>query len=165
MREGRNSLAEAEAETETSEAEQGKATGCLDLSLPGLQLQLPLQLEYHIGMATNDESRRPWGHYDILLDAPDTKVKLIVVQPGKRLSYQRHQRRREHWFIVRGSAVVTLDGREVLLMAGEYLDIPCGSWHRIANRGAVEMAFIEVQTGEYFGEDDIERSEDDFGRA
>lgn len=116
-------------------------------------------------MTQSDESRRPWGHYDVLLDVPDTKVKIIVVKAGKRLSYQRHHRRKEHWFVVRGSAVVTIDGTERHILPGEYIDIPCGSWHRIANRGSAEMAFIEVQTGEYFGEDDIERSEDDFGRV
>ena len=116
-------------------------------------------------MPVNDESRRPWGHYDVLLDVPDTKVKIIVVLPGKRLSYQRHRKRQEHWYVIRGSALVTLDGREIPAAKGQAVDIPRGSWHRIANPGSGEMAFIEVQTGEYFGEDDIERREDDFGRV
>jgi mannose-6-phosphate isomerase len=116
-------------------------------------------------MAINDDGRRPWGYFVVLSDEADHKVKRIVVNPGKRLSYQRHQKRREHWYVVAGEALVTLDGREIAIKAGESLDIPRASWHRIANTGKVDMAFIEVQTGEYFGEDDIERQADDFGRA
>ena len=116
-------------------------------------------------MAVNDEGKRPWGYFVVLSDEPDHKVKRIVVKPGTRLSYQRHQKRREHWYVVKGEALVTLDGREIPLKAGESLEIPRTSWHRVANTGREDMAFIEVQTGEYFGEDDIERQADDFGRA
>ena len=112
-----------------------------------------------------DESRRPWGFYDVLSDEPDHKVKRITVYPGKRLSYQRHRKRSEHWYFVSGRGVVTLDGQEIPLMAGEAVDIGCGAAHRIANPGEEEVVFIEVQRGEYFGEDDIERLEDDFGRT
>lgn len=107
---------------------------------------------------------RPWGHFDILSDEIDHKVKRITVLPGGRLSLQRHQRRREHWYVVSGQARVTLDGAELLLEAGKAVDIPRGSWHRVANPGPEELVFIEVQTGSYFGEDDIERREDDYGR-
>jgi glycosyltransferase involved in cell wall biosynthesis len=111
------------------------------------------------------EDHRPWGFYEILSDRDDHKVKRITVYPGKRLSYQRHFRRSEHWYIVNGEAVVTLDGKEHLLKSGDAVDIPVGSWHRIKNAGANNLVFIEVQTGDYFGEDDIERAEDDYGRA
>jgi mannose-6-phosphate isomerase len=110
------------------------------------------------------EDHRPWGYFKVLEDAPGHKVKRIVVYPGKRLSLQRHQRRAEHWYVVSGKALVSLDGHDIPLSAGQAVDIPRASWHRMANPGGDEMAFIEVQTGDYFGEDDIERSEDDYGR-
>jgi mannose-6-phosphate isomerase len=109
---------------------------------------------------------RPWGSYTVLDDAAAThKVKRIVVQPGKRLSYQRHAHRAEHWFMVEGRARVTLDDRQQDLGPGEAIDIPRGAAHRIENPGGVPLVFVEVQHGDYFGEDDIERLEDDFGRA
>ena len=101
----------------------------------------------------------------MLEDATDHKVKRIVVSPGKRLSYQRHAGRSEHWFIVRGQAEVTLDGERVDRSAGDSIDIPRGAAHRVENVGPDDLVFIEVQHGDYFGEDDIERLEDDFGRA
>jgi mannose-6-phosphate isomerase len=117
-------------------------------------------------MTENEYSERPWGHYTVLDDdAPDHKVKRIVVHPGKRLSYQRHAQRAEHWFIVAGTAQVTLDGTVTELGPGEAIDIPLEAAHRIANNGEADVVFIEVQHGTYFGEDDIVRLEDDFGRA
>ena len=107
---------------------------------------------------------RPWGYYTVLADEPDHKVKRIVVYPGKRLSLQKHQKRSEHWFVVSGQGIVTLDGQRLNKKGGESVNIPCGSSHRIENTGTVDLSFIEVQTGEYFGEDDIERLEDDYGR-
>jgi mannose-6-phosphate isomerase len=112
-----------------------------------------------------DTDQRPWGYYTVLADEPDHKVKRIVVYPAKRLSLQRHRRRAEHWYLLFGDAVAILDGREISLRAGESIDIPCGAAHRMRNAGETEAAFIEVQTGEYFGEDDIERLEDDYGRV
>ena len=111
-----------------------------------------------------DESVRPWGRYEVLQESSSHKVKAIHVLPGKRLSYQRHEKRAEHWFIVKGSAEVTLDGAIKHLEAGDTVDIPIRALHRIANSGVDELLFVEVQTGTYFGEDDIERVEDDFGR-
>ena len=110
------------------------------------------------------ESTRPWGRYEILQESPDHKVKCIWVNPGKRLSYQRHERRAEHWFIVAGSARITLNGVESIVVAGDSVDINIADLHRIENVGADDVIFIEVQTGTYFGEDDIERIEDDYGR-
>ena len=110
-------------------------------------------------------SERPWGNYTVLDDdAPDHKVKRIVVRPGQRLSYQRHSKRAEHWFIVSGTAKVTLDGVVVEIHPGQAIDIPLESAHRIANEGDADVVFIEVQHGTYFGEDDIVRLEDDYGR-
>jgi mannose-6-phosphate isomerase-like protein (cupin superfamily) len=109
---------------------------------------------------------RPWGNFTVLDDVcDDHKVKRIVVAPGKRLSYQTHQKRAEHWFIVSGVATVTLDGREFELAPGESVDIAVGQAHRCENRGTSDVVFIEVQTGTYFGEDDIVRLDDDFGRS
>ena len=112
-----------------------------------------------------DDSHRPWGFYEVLADMPDHKVKRITVYPGKRLSLQRHQRRSEHWYMLNGNAVVTLDDKDIPLKGGQAVDIPKGTAHRIMNSGKTDLRFIEVQTGDYFGEDDIERIEDDFGRA
>jgi mannose-6-phosphate isomerase len=108
--------------------------------------------------------RRPWGTFTVLDEAPNYKVKRIEVLPGKRLSYQRHQRRSEHWMAVAGRARVTLDGAEVFMSEGETVDIPAGVAHRIENVGDSPLIFIEIQRGTYFGEDDIVRLQDDFGR-
>jgi glycosyltransferase involved in cell wall biosynthesis len=107
----------------------------------------------------------PWGKWEVLLDEPNYKVKRITVLPGKRLSYQKHSKRKEHWMVVEGMAVVTLDDKEICLKKGETVDIPQEAAHRIANRENKQMTFIEIQQGEYFGEDDIVRLEDDYGRA
>jgi mannose-6-phosphate isomerase len=117
-------------------------------------------------VSENEYAERPWGNYTVLdEDAPDHKVKRIVVHPGKRLSYQRHAKRAEHWFIVAGTAQVTLDGTVSELHPGDSIDIPLEGAHRIANLGDTDVVFIEVQYGVYFGEDDIVRLEDDYGRA
>ena len=112
-----------------------------------------------------EEDHRPWGYYQVLADEPDHKVKRIVVYPGKRLSLQRHRHRSEHWYVLAGRAIVTRDDQEFELGAGQATDIPRGALHRVRNPGSENTAFIEIQTGDYFGEDDIERIEDDFGRV
>ena len=109
--------------------------------------------------------RRPWGTFTVLDEGRGYKVKRIEVLPGKRLSYQRHAQRAEHWVVVAGSALVTLDGRTVALSNGEAIDIPVGSAHRVANPGDETLVFIEVQRGDYLGEDDITRLEDDYNRS
>jgi mannose-6-phosphate isomerase len=111
-----------------------------------------------------EESERPWGRYEVLQETSTYKVKSIHVNPGKRLSYQRHKQRAEHWFIATGTGEVTIDGITSKVSAGSTVDIAINQLHRISNTGNVELIFIEVQTGSYFGEDDIERVEDDFGR-
>lgn len=107
---------------------------------------------------------RPWGRYQVLEKTAHWKVKRIEVKPGQRLSYQRHFLRREHWVIVHGRAIVTLEGKELYLKTGDSVDIPVKAGHRIANPGKRKLVFIEIQQGKYFGEDDIERLEDDYGR-
>jgi mannose-6-phosphate isomerase len=112
-----------------------------------------------------ERDERPWGSYEVLLDAPDHKVKQMCVKPGTSLSYQVHARRSEHWFIVRGVGAVTLDGLRREVSPGCAVDVALGTAHRIENVGSDDLVFIEVQHGEYFGEDDITRLDDDFGRA
>jgi len=109
--------------------------------------------------------RRPWGEYRVLVDDPQFKVKRIDVLAGKRLSYQRHRQRSEHWTVVCGTARVTLDGKLIDVQEGGSVEIPIGAAHRVENPGPGPLTFIEVQRGSYFGEDDIERLSDDFGRA
>ncbi len=114
----------------------------------------------------NEHDERPWGSYTVLDEDDRFKVKRIEVLPEKRLSYQRHKHRSEHWYVVRGTAKVTLNGEEILVKSGEAIDISLGDAHRVANPDKNELlVFIETQTGDYFGEDDIERLEDDFGRT
>lgn len=108
---------------------------------------------------------RPWGNFTVLDEGEDYKVKRIEVLPGKRLSYQRHAQRAEHWMVVRGEARVTLDGEDVIVRTGETVDIGIGTAHRVENPGAEKLVFIEVQRGGYLGEDDIVRLSDDYGRA
>ena len=111
------------------------------------------------------EDHRPWGYYLVLADESDHKVKRIVVYPGRRLSLQRHQKRAEHWFVIAGEALVTRDEEEISVPNGQAVDISQGKWHRVRNPGKTDLVFIEIQTGNYFGEDDIERKEDDYGRT
>ncbi len=119
-----------------------------------------------IQAATAREDIRPWGFYEVLSDdVADHKIKRITVYPGKRLSLQKHERRKEHWLLVSGRARVTLDQEFIDLGPGEAVDIPCNAAHRIENCGEEDVVFIEVQQGDYFGEDDIIRLEDDYGRA
>lgn len=116
-------------------------------------------------MDQREHDERPWGHYTVLVDAPDHKVKTITVHPGKRLSYQRHENRAEHWFVVRGEGLVTLDGKEIPVKVGSTVDVAMRAAHRMQNTGTDELVFIEVQHGRSFEESDIVRIEDDFGRV
>ena len=109
--------------------------------------------------------QRPWGTFTVLDEADGFKVKRIEVLPGKRLSYQKHTQRAEHWLVVEGVAKVTLDDKDILVSAGEAIDIAIGAAHRVENPGDKMLVFIEVQRGGYLGEDDIVRLQDDFGRA
>ena len=108
--------------------------------------------------------KRPWGEYFIISDEENHKIKKIVIRPSKRISLQKHFKRSEHWYIVSGKAIVTLNNSKISLCKGESIDIPVKSVHRIENQEKSDLVFIEIQIGSYFGEDDIERIEDDFGR-
>jgi mannose-6-phosphate isomerase-like protein (cupin superfamily) len=111
--------------------------------------------------------QRPWGSFHVLDEHEAFKVKRLTVDPGQRLSYQLHHRRAEHWVVVAGEAQVTLDDVVHNLLPGQSIDIPQGSRHRVQNPagpGGEVLIFVEVQQGDYFGEDDIVRFDDDYGR-
>ncbi len=107
---------------------------------------------------------RPWGTYEVLQDAPQYKVKRIVVHPGQRLSLQRHFHRNEHWIVVSGTAWVMVDDQQYMVRPNESTYIKMGQVHRLENHGKIDLVMIEVQVGEYTGEDDIERLDDNYGR-
>lgn len=108
---------------------------------------------------------RPWGGFQTIEEGRGYKVKRLLVQPGQRLSLQRHRFRAEHWVVVSGSPRVIISGRPKGLRARGAVDVPRGAWHRIENPGRVPVVLIEVQHGAYLGEDDIIRRQDDYGRA
>ncbi len=109
-------------------------------------------------------SLRPWGSWMSLLESTNYQIKLINVKPGARLSLQKHHHRSEHWIVVSGTAMVTLDGVKSEVHQNEGIFLPVGCVHRLENIGKVPMQLIEVQVGEYLGEDDIIRLEDDYAR-
>lgn len=116
-------------------------------------------------MTEMKHDERPWGSYTVLWGGDGYQVKRIVVKPDKRLSYQRHAHRSEHWLIVTGTGVALLEGIDQTVGPGDAVEVPVGALHRIGNTGDQPLMFVEVQLGDYLGEDDIERVEDDFGRA
>ncbi|NQY78783.1 MAG: phosphomannose isomerase type II C-terminal cupin domain [Candidatus Caenarcaniphilales bacterium] len=116
-------------------------------------------------METKVQHQTPWGAWEVLDDADSHKVKKVTIKPGHRLSYQKHFKREENWFVVQGKAKVTLDDVEHMLKEGEFIHIPFEALHRIENiDNTVDLIFIEIQRGSYFGEDDIVRVSDDYGR-
>jgi mannose-6-phosphate isomerase len=116
-------------------------------------------------MISIESEERPWGQFFVLHDEPSYKLKRIEVNPGGRLSYQYHDKRSEVWTIVEGTGIITLDGKVKKYKVGETILIPQGVKHRIENKEKEKVVFIEVQTGTYFGEDDIIRIEDDYNRT
>lgn len=116
-------------------------------------------------MNTQPENVRPWGRYDIIFESEDCKVKQITVNPGGKLSYQYHFKRNEVWAIVSGTGIFTLDDINTICNPGDTLTIPTLAKHMIENNGNEPLIFIEVQRGTYFGEDDIVRINDIYGRA
>lgn len=108
---------------------------------------------------------RPWGGFQTLEEGAGYKVKRIVVEPGHRLSLQRHRFRSEHWVVIAGKPCVIVDGRSRQLSVRGAVAVPRGAWHRIENPGRQRAVIIEVQHGPYLGEDDIIRRQDDYGRA
>ncbi len=108
---------------------------------------------------------RPWGTYTVLEEGPHFKIKRIEVKPGASLSLQMHHHRSEHWIVVRGMAKVVNGEREIMVSTNESTYIPAGHKHRLENPGVLDLVMIEVQSGEYLGEDDIVRFQDNYGRV
>lgn len=109
--------------------------------------------------------KRPWGSFFVLSDEKDFKIKKIEVNPSKRLSYQFHNKRSELWYILNGEGIVTINEKKTKVKKGSVVIIKKLEKHRIENYGSKTLTFIEVQTGTYFGEDDIVRIKDDFDRV
>jgi mannose-1-phosphate guanylyltransferase/mannose-6-phosphate isomerase len=124
-----------------------------------LKTETPSVLEEHLKV------HRPWGAYQSLDLGDRYQVKRIVVKPGKRLSLQRHNHRAEHWVVVRGTARVTVGDEVKTIHENQSTYIPIGAKHRLENVGKIDLELIEVQTGSYLGEDDIERFDDDYHRT
>ena len=108
--------------------------------------------------------KRPWGAFFVLSDEKDFKIKKIEVNPSKRLSYQFHNKRSELWYILKGVGIVTINDKKQDFKKDDVIIIPKESKHRIENNGNDVVVFIEIQTGSYFGEDDIVRIKDDYNR-
>ena len=108
---------------------------------------------------------RPWGFYESLIQADRFQVKRIVVEPGAKLSLQKHFHRAEHWVVVGGTAMVTRDEDLVMVRENESIYLPLGCVHRLENPGKIPLTLIEVQSGPYLGEDDIVRIEDVYARS
>ncbi|OGB75846.1 MAG: mannose-1-phosphate guanylyltransferase/mannose-6-phosphate isomerase, partial [Burkholderiales bacterium RIFOXYC12_FULL_60_6] len=108
---------------------------------------------------------RPWGWYDSIDEGERFKVKRIQVKPGASLSLQKHHHRAEHWVVVKGTAEITNGDKTILLTENQSTYIPLGEIHRLANPGTLPLEIIEVQSGSYLGEDDINRFEDHYGRS
>ena len=108
---------------------------------------------------------RPWGWFETLASGDHYQVKRLLIRSGQRLSLQRHHHRCEHWVVVAGVARITRDDEVFDLRTNQSTYIPLGAKHRIENPGSETLHIIEVQTGEYLGEDDIERFEDRYGRG
>ena len=112
----------------------------------------------------HQKAYRPWGSYTVLEEMERFKMKRIVVKPGKRLSLQKHYHRNEHWIVVSGTAKITIENEERIVRTNESTYIPMGKLHRLENPGKIDLVLIEVQVGEYLGEDDIIRVDDDYKR-
>ena len=114
---------------------------------------------------TIERTSRPWGWYETVSEVAGNKIKRIGVLPGQQLSLQKHHQRAEHWVVVQGTARVTLDDQVFELTVGQHCDIAVGQVHRLGNLTAEPVEIVEVQFGNYLGEDDIVRLSDDYGRA
>ena len=112
-----------------------------------------------------ERGERPWGTYTVLDESSNYKIKRIEVHPGQRLSLQKHHHRSEHWIVVSGAARVVRGNEVTLVNVNESTFIPIGCQHRLENPGKIPLIIIEVQSGEYLGEDDIVRYQDDYERC
>jgi mannose-1-phosphate guanylyltransferase/mannose-6-phosphate isomerase len=122
-------------------------------------------LQNHQAYRLHRTVSRPWGTYTVLEEGPRFKIKRIVVKPGAALSLQMHHHRSEHWIVVQGMAKVVNGDETRLINTNESTFIPAGHQHRLENPGVIDLMMIEVQSGEYLGEDDIVRFEDQYGRV
>jgi mannose-6-phosphate isomerase-like protein (cupin superfamily) len=120
---------------------------------------------FNIDDMIGDHEERPWGSWTVLDEGAGYKVKRILVLPHSRLSYQTHEHRSEHWVVVSGKATCILDGEESVAGPGDCVDVAIGQKHRICNAEDEDLHIVEVQRGDYCGEDDICRHEDDYDRA
>ena len=116
-------------------------------------------------VTTHRKIYRPWGSFTSLIEKPNWVVKSIEVNPGSKLSLQMHHHRAEHWIVVSGTAKVDLDNKSFVLTENQSTFIPLGSKHRLSNPGKILLTIIEIQSGDYIGEDDIVRFKDEYGRA
>jgi mannose-1-phosphate guanylyltransferase len=123
-----------------------------------------LKTTHYSLLTTHSLVHRPWGTYEVLIDDKGYKLKRIVVKPKKRLSLQKHFHRNEHWIVVSGTATVTIEDKKYYVRPNESTYIKMGEIHRLENSGKIPVVLIEAQVGEYTGEDDIVRIEDDFER-
>lgn len=128
-------------------------------------LQVLCQLHEPEDNLVREFDERPWGRYEVLEERPGFKVKVLEVKPGARLSLQRHARRGEHWVVVQGVADVVCGQQKLQLGRGQHIHIPPQTNHRLGNSSQELLAIIEVQLGDYLGEDDIVRLEDDYKRT
>jgi len=108
---------------------------------------------------------RPWGNYEVIKETDSYKIKVITVEPGQRLSYQVHDKRDEYWVVISGNGLLTVNGTDSTCFPGTAICIEANDAHRVANTGTTPLIFAEVQLGTYFGEDDIIRIDDDYGRG
>ncbi|HWQ47517.1 MAG TPA: phosphomannose isomerase type II C-terminal cupin domain [Methanosarcina sp.] len=112
-----------------------------------------------------NESERPWGHYEVLMEKPGYKVKSLTILSQGEISLQRHAHRNEHWYIVSGKGIVTKNESNIRVLPGDSVDIPVNEVHRVKNIYNENLIFIEIALGDYLGEDDIVRLEDKYGRT
>jgi mannose-1-phosphate guanylyltransferase/mannose-6-phosphate isomerase len=123
-----------------------------------------LKLEDRKEVSEHVTTYRPWGSYTVLEEGERYKIKRVVLNPGEKLSLQKHYHRSEHWVVVKGTAKVTIGDKEIFTHENESVYVPKSTLHRLENPGKVPLEIIEVQNGEYVGEDDIVRIEDHYGR-
>jgi mannose-1-phosphate guanylyltransferase/mannose-6-phosphate isomerase len=136
-----------------------------DASQQVKQIVMRLKAAGHDAARLHRTVARPWGTYTVLQEGARFKIKRIEVKPGQTLSLQMHHHRSEHWIVVSGTAKVTCDDKTFLVAANESTYIPIGTRHRLENPGVMDLVMIEVQCGDYLGEDDIVRFEDKYGRT
>ena len=128
----------------------------------------PQENKESLGAITNNSpvsDTRPWGSFTVLEEGKGYKIKRIEVKPGHRLSLQMHHHRSEHWIVVSGTAKVICGEQEILLCTNQSTYVPACTAHRLENSGVIPLVLIEVQNGEYLGEDDIIRFQDDYART